>query len=106
MTMEQFLENISYDTINFLKKKALKTKGAGGDEEEMDEPEMLKLMMMHMSKNHHEDELTQFGLVGEINTFDFPATEFTEQKIHDEDKQQRKQSTSFRRKRSARTKTT
>lgn len=57
MTMEQFLENISYDTINLLKKRALQTKAFQGDEEEMDEPEMLKLLMMHMSKNHHEDEI-------------------------------------------------
>ena len=27
----------------------------------MSEPEILKLLMMHMSKNHHEDELETFG---------------------------------------------
>lgn len=27
----------------------------------MSEPEILKLLMMHMSKNHHEDELEAFG---------------------------------------------
>lgn len=27
----------------------------------MSEPEILKLLMMHMSKNHHEDELQAFG---------------------------------------------
>lgn len=33
----------------------------GGDEDEMSEPEILKLLMMHMSKNHHDDELENFG---------------------------------------------
>lgn len=27
----------------------------------MDEPELLRLLMMHMSKNYHEDELLKFG---------------------------------------------
>jgi len=27
----------------------------------MEEPELLKLLMMHMSKNYHEGELQQFG---------------------------------------------
>lgn len=36
-------------------------KNGGGEEDEMSEPEILKLLMMHMSKNHHEDELLAFG---------------------------------------------
>lgn len=27
----------------------------------MSEPEILKLLMMHMSKNHHDDEIEAFG---------------------------------------------
>lgn len=80
MTMDTFLENISFDTIYFLKRKALKSKTSGGDEEEMEENEMIKLMMMHMSKNHHEDELKQFGLVDEANQFNFAAPDSLDQK--------------------------
>eukprot|EP00347_Sterkiella_histriomuscorum_P015058 403358467 len=65
MTMEEFLEKISYDAINQLRRIAQKSsdkiKNGGGDEDEMSEPEILKLLMMHMSKNHHEDELEAFG---------------------------------------------
>ena len=63
--MEEFLEKISYDAINQLRRIAQKSsdkiKNGGGDEDEMSEPEILKLLMMHMSKNHHEDELEAFG---------------------------------------------
>ncbi|CDW87315.1 myb-like dna-binding shaqkyf class family protein [Stylonychia lemnae] len=66
MTMEDFLESISHDTLNQLRKIAQKSSdkvGPNGEpaEEEMSEPEILKLLMMHMSKNHHEDELEAFG---------------------------------------------
>lgn len=27
----------------------------------MEEPQIMKLLMMHMSKNYHEDELQKFG---------------------------------------------
>ena len=61
MTMEQFLEQISYDTLNLLKKRASQAKGGPNGEGEMDEPQMLQLLMMHMSKNHHDDEVKKFG---------------------------------------------
>jgi SHAQKYF class myb-like DNA-binding protein len=77
MTMENFLENISQETLNSLRKVAQKSSdkkaaaakarlalGQSNDdpeceEEEMSEPEMLKLLMMHMSKNHHDDEVCE-----------------------------------------------
>lgn len=65
MTMEEFLEKISHDAINQLRRIAQKSsdkmQNGGGDEDEMSEPEILKLLMMHMSKNHHDDELEAFG---------------------------------------------
>lgn len=65
MTMEEFLDKISHDTINQLRRIAQKSSdkmmNGGGDEDEMSEPEILKLLMMHMSKNHHDDELEAFG---------------------------------------------
>lgn len=40
---------------------AQKSSGKNGEEFQMDEPELLRLLMMHMSKNYHEDELQKFG---------------------------------------------
>ena len=64
MTMEDFLDRISPETLSELKKKAMKSK----ESEQMDEPDILKLLMMHMSKKSRtEEELTaeEVCLVGD-----------------------------------------
>ena len=54
--MEIFLENLSLETLNELKKSALSFQESG--EAGIDgEAEIDKLLMMHMSKHHHEDEV-------------------------------------------------
>lgn len=56
MTMEQFLENLSLETLNELKRNAIAFQERG-DPQLDGEAEIDKLLMMHMSKHHHEDEV-------------------------------------------------
>lgn len=59
------MDKVSHEALGQLRRIAQKSsdkmKNGGGEEDEMSEPEILKLLMMHMSKNHHEDELEAFG---------------------------------------------
>jgi S-adenosylhomocysteine hydrolase len=66
MSMDQFLETLSIETLKELKKSAVIF--AESNEGHVDgEAEIDKLLMMHMSKHHHEDELPEFGNVDESN---------------------------------------
>jgi len=56
MSMEVFLETLSIETLNELKKSALSF-SESNDGHLDGEAEIDKLLMMHMSKHHHEDEL-------------------------------------------------
>lgn len=54
--MEQFLTNLSLETLNEIKNSALLF-SEQGDAMVDGEAEIDKLLMMHMSKHHHEDEV-------------------------------------------------
>lgn len=60
MTMEEFLEKISHNTLNDLKRMAQQSQDAKLGAVEMGDAEILKLVMMHMSKSYHEDEIEMF----------------------------------------------
>jgi hypothetical protein len=57
MSMEQFLENLSLDTLEEIKYSAETYVQKGGDSMVDGEAEIDRLLMMHMSKHHHVDEL-------------------------------------------------
>jgi len=65
MSMEQFLENLSLETLNELKKSAISFQERG-DAQLDGEAEIDKLLMMHMSKHHHEDEVTP-AIIGDVS---------------------------------------
>lgn len=56
-TMEQFLDNMSHETLQDLRATAQKNIDRGMENEVDGEAEIDKLLMMHMSKNHHADEV-------------------------------------------------
>jgi len=56
--MEQFLENLTHETLQELRIMAQRS-ADGGSESQMDgEAEIDKLLMMHMSKQHFSEELS------------------------------------------------
>lgn len=57
MSMEQFLENLSLDTLEEIKNSAQSYVSKGGESQVDGEAEIDRLLMMHMSKHHHVDEL-------------------------------------------------
>lgn len=58
MSMDLFLESLSINTLNELKKSALRIQ-ENGDKNIDGEAEIDKLLMMHMSKFQHDDEMHQ-----------------------------------------------
>jgi hypothetical protein len=59
MSMEQFLENLSLDTLEEIKYSAETYVQKSGESMVDGEAEIDRLLMMHMSKHHHVDELPQ-----------------------------------------------
>ncbi|MFS8159553.1 MAG: hypothetical protein ACMG6E_04940 [Candidatus Roizmanbacteria bacterium] len=55
--MEQFLDNMSYETLQDLRATAQRSIDRGQENQIDGEAEIDKLLMMHMSKNHHGDEV-------------------------------------------------
>lgn len=58
--MEEFLEKLSHETLNDLRRMAQQSQDAKLGAVEMGDAEILKLVMMHMSKSYHEDEIEMF----------------------------------------------
>ncbi len=56
-TMEQFLDNMSHETLQDLRATAQRSIDRGQENQIDGEAEIDKLLMMHMSKNHHGDEV-------------------------------------------------
>ena len=66
MTMEQFLDNLSYETLQELRINAQRNIDGGLEAQIDGEAEVDKLLMMHMSKQHNLDELeSQDNLVSQ-----------------------------------------
>ena len=70
-SMEEFLDRISQDSLNHLKRVAQQcqdSKVSINADTMCDQPEVVELVMMHMSKGYHEEEIElvkqQFMLVG------------------------------------------
>jgi hypothetical protein len=55
--MEQFLDNMSHETLQDLRATAQRSIDRGQENQIDGEAEIDKLLMMHMSKNHHGDEV-------------------------------------------------
>lgn len=55
MNMDSFLESLSHDTLKALKLNAL-SYGEGSENQVDCEEEVDNLLMMHMSKQHHDEE--------------------------------------------------
>lgn len=56
-TMESFLDNMSHETLKELRATAQNNIDRGQENQVDGEAEIDKLLMMHMSRNHHVDEI-------------------------------------------------
>lgn len=59
MSMDQFLDSLTMEALQELKQTAQKQIAEQGESQLDGEAEMDRLLMMHMSKRHHEDEMQE-----------------------------------------------